>query len=305
MTISQVRVQVDGTWHTLTLNGSTGKYEKTITAPSTTSYNLSGGYYPLTVEVTNTAGTKTTKNHTDATLGSSLRLTVKETVKPTVTIMSPANDAHVSNNRQPIVFKLRDEAGGSGINLSSLEIKKGTTLQSLGANLVATPVSDGYDCTWTPPSALSDGSHMFTINVSDNDGNTPTFSATRAFTVDTIPPTLSVSNPSNGFVTNNSTMVVQGSTNDVTSSPVTVSIKLNNVDQGTIPLTSGNFSKSLTLANGSNTIVVTSADGVGRVTTVTITGTLDTSAPVISSVTLTPNPVDAGASVVISVTVTG
>ena len=40
-------------------------------------------------------------------------------------------------------------------------------------------------------------------------------------------------------------------------------------------------------------------------TTVTITGTLDTSAPVVSAVTITPNPVDAGNTMIISVEVSG
>jgi len=40
MAISQVRVQIDGSWHILTYNSSSGKYEKTITAPNVTSYNV-------------------------------------------------------------------------------------------------------------------------------------------------------------------------------------------------------------------------------------------------------------------------
>jgi len=154
------------------------------------------------------------------------------------------------------------------------------------------------------PAALSDGAHTVTINVSDNDGNAAT-QASKTYTVDTVPPVLNVTNPSDGFITNTAAMMVHGSTNDETSSPVTVTIKLNGVDQGAVSITNGNFSKSITLANGSNTIVVTSKDAAGRETVVTITGTLDTSAPVISSVTIVPNPVDAGATMVISVEVTG
>ena len=171
--------------------------------------------------------------------------------------------------------------------------------------MVCTSVTNGYDCTYTPPTALSDGSHTVTINVSDNDGNAAT-QASRTYTVDTVPPVLNVTNPSNGFITNTAAMVVQGSTNDATSSPVTVTVKLNGVDQGTVTVDgSGNFSKSITLANGSNTIVVTSKDAAGRETVVNITGTLDTSAPVISAVSIVPNPVDAGNTMVISVTVSG
>lgn len=307
MSIQQVRAKINGTWHTLTYNGSTGKYEKTITSPNTTSYNENAGhYYPVTVEATNTAGTSTTKDDTDGTIGSSLKLYVKEKVKPTIAITSPGAGAYVINNKQPIVFQLRDEAGGSGINLDALVLKidGGTSIGKNSTGMVCTPVTNGYDCTYTPQTALSDGSHTVTINVSDYDGNAAT-QASRTYTVDTVPPVLNVTNPTNNFITNTAAMTVQGSTNDATSSPVTVTIKLNNVDQGAVTVTSGNFSKNITLASGSNTIVVASTDAAGRETTVTITGTLDTSAPVISAVTITPNPVDAGNTMVIAVTVSG
>lgn len=307
MAIEQVRVQVNGTWHTLSYNSSTGKYEKTITAPNTTSYHVNDGhYYPVTVEATNTAGTVTTVNDSDSTVGNSLKLVVKEKVKPTISITSPGAGAYVINNKQPIIFQLRDEAGGSGIDLSSLALKidGGSTIGSGSSGMVCNAVTNGYDCTYTPPASLSDGAHTVTINVSDNDGNAAT-QASRTYTVDTVPPVLNVTNPSDGFITNTAAMMVQGSTNDETSSPVTVTVKLNGVDQGSVSITNGNFSKSITLANGSNTIIVTSKDTAGRETTVTINGTLDTSSPVISSVTIVPNPVDAGNTMVISVEVSG
>lgn len=307
MTISTVKATINGITHDLVYNAGTGKYEKTITAPNVTSYNVNAGhYYPVTVEATNTAGTKTTVNDATPTIGNSLKLTVKEKVKPTISITSPGAGAYVINNKQPIVFQLRDEANGSGINLATLALKidGGTTIGSGSAGMVCNAVTNGYDCTYTPQAALADGSHTVTINVSDFDGNTAT-QASRTYTIDTVPPVLNVANPANNFITNNPSMVVQGTTNDATSSPVTVTIKLNNVDQGPVTVTSGNFSKSITLAEGANTIVVTTTDAAGKTTTVTVTGTLDTSVPVISSVTITPNPVDAGETMVISVAVSG
>lgn len=307
MAISQVRVQVNGTWHVLTYNGSTGKYEKSITAPNTTSYNVNAGhYYPVTVEATNTAGTVKTVNDADATVGNSLKLTVKEKVKPTITITSPGSGAYVTNNKQPIIFQLRDEAGGSGINIASLALKidGGIAVGNGSSGMVCTAVTNGYDCTYTPTSALTDGVHTVTIDVSDFDGNTAT-QVSRSYTIDTVPPVLNITSPTNNFITNTAALVVAGSTNDVTSSAVTITIKLNGVDQGSVPVTSGNFSKSIILANGANTIIVTATDTAGKVTETTITGTLDTSVPVISNVTITPNPVDSGATMVIAVAVTG
>lgn len=307
MAIEQVRAQLNGTWHVLTYNSSTGKYEKTITAPNVTSWNVNAGhYYPVSVEAKNTAGTTTTANDLSPTVGPGLQLKVKEKVKPTIAITSPGAGAFVINNKQPIVFQLRDEVNGSGIDISSLALKidGGSAIGNGSSGMVCTPVTNGYDCTYTPPTALSDGSHTVTINVSDYDGNAAT-QVSRSYTVDTVPPILNVTNPSNGFITNNANMVVQGTTNDATSSPVTVTVKLNGVDQGAVTVTGGNFSKAITLANGNNTIIVTSKDAAGRETTVTITGTLDTSAPVIGSVSIVPNPVDAGNTMIISVEVSG
>ena len=87
MAIVKVRVQVDGVWTNLTL--SNGIWVGTITAPATTSYTLANKYYPIKIEITNDAGTVMTKDATDATLGEALRLIVKETMKPAITLVSP------------------------------------------------------------------------------------------------------------------------------------------------------------------------------------------------------------------------
>ncbi len=307
MTISTVQAYLNGSWYTLTYNGGTGKYEGTLTAPGTTSYNLTDHVYAMQIKATNTAGTTTTVDTTDATMGNSLKLAVKETVVPTINITSPSAGAYVTNSQQAIIFQLRDESGGSGINLTTLSLKVdgGTAIGSGGSGMSCNSVTNGYDCTYTPPSALADGSHTITINVSDYDGNAAT-QASRTYTIDTVPPTLNVTNPADNFITNNASLTVQGSTNDSTSSPVTVTIKLNTVDQGTITVDgSGNFTKALTLANGSNTIVVKTTDAAGKYTEITLIGTLDTSIPLISSVSITPNPADTGATLTVSVTVTG
>ena len=98
---------------------------------------------------------------------------------------------------------------------------------------------------------------------------------------------------------------VKGTTNDATSSPVTVTVKLNSGAAEAVTVGSdGSFNKALTLAEGTNTIIVVAKDGAGKTTTVTRTVTLNTVAPTIKSVTITPNPVDCGKTFVISVEVT-
>lgn len=301
MAISQVRAKVNGTWYTLTLNSSTGKYEATITAPGATSYNQSGGYYNVTVEATNTAGTKGTADGSTLT---GLRLVVKEKVAPVITIMSPSSGAYVTNSKQPVVFTIVDEDGGSGIDLNTLTVKQDGTTVAAGT-LKTTSITNGYSVTYTPASALSDGSHTVTVNVSDHDGNAATQKST-TYKVDTVPPTLNITSPTDGLITATSSLNVSGKTNDATSSPVTVKIKLNGKDQGSITVGSdGSFSKSITLAEGGNTIEITATDAAGKSSSVTRTVTLDISVPKVVSATITPNPVDAGATMVISVEITG
>lgn len=86
MSVKTVQAIINGQTHTLTYNSSTGKYEATITAPSKSSYPLSGHYYPVTVTAEDDAGNITSKDATDATLGTSLRLQVKEKVAPTIAL---------------------------------------------------------------------------------------------------------------------------------------------------------------------------------------------------------------------------
>ena len=298
MAISQVRAQINGTWYTLTSSGS-NTYTATITAPGSTSYTKTGGYYDVTVEATNTAGTVTTQNASGL---AGLKLVVREKVAPVITILSPTSGAAVINNKQPVTFTIVDEAGGSGVNLSSLVVKQDNTTVA-SSTITSTAITNGYSVTYTPASALSDGSHTVTITVSDNDGNAATAKST-TYKVDTVPPTLNISAPANALVTNAASLVVRGTTNDTASSPVTVKITLNGADQGAVTVGSdGAFSKTLTLVEGSNTIVVTATDAASKSSSVTRTVTLDTSKPLIKSATITPNPVDAGASMVITVVV--
>lgn len=300
MAIKQVRAQVNGQWYTLTLQAN-GRYEASITAPGATSFNQPGGYYDITVEATNTAGTAGTAN---ASTLDGLKLYVKEKVPPTITILSPSGGAYVTNNKQPVVFTITDEAGGSGVKLDSVVVKLDGAPVSAG-EVTNSSISNGYSFTYTPAQALSDGDHTVTVDATDNDGNAAAQKST-TFKVDTIPPVLNITSPTEGMITSTAALTVSGTTNDATSSPVTVKITLNDADQGIVTVGGdGSFSKSIVLAEGANVIVVTAKDAAGKTSSVTRNVTLDTSVPQIVSATITPNPVDAGQTMLISVEVDG
>lgn len=299
MAIKTVKATINGQTYDLTLNSASGKWEATITAPGKTSYNLAGGYYNVSVEATNDAGTK---GSADASTVDGLKLVVKETVAPVITIVSPTAGAYVANSKQPVVFNITDETGGSGVDISTLVVKQDGTAVA-AANITHTVIANGYSVTYTPSAALSDGSHTVTINCKDHDGNAATEKST-TYTVDTVPPTLNVTSPADGLITAASSVTVAGTTNDATSSPVVITISLNGTDQGTVPVgTGGTFSKVVTLKEGSNTIIVKAKDAAGKESSVTRTVTLDTSVPKIKAATITPNPVDTGKTMVISVTI--
>lgn len=299
MAIKTVKATINGQTYDLTLNSASGKWEATITAPGKTSYNLAGGYYNVSVEATNDAGTK---GSADASTVDGLKLVVKETVAPVITIVSPTAGAYVANSKQPVVFNITDETGGSGVDISTLVVKQDGTAVA-AANITHTAITNGYSVTYTPSAALSDGSHPVTINCKDHDGNAASEKST-TYTVDTVPPTLNVTSPADGLITAASSVTVAGTTNDATSSPVVITISLNGTDQGTIPVgTGGTFSKVVTLKEGSNTIIVKAKDAAGKESSVTRTVTLDTSVPKIKAATITPNPVDTGKTMVISVTI--
>ena len=299
MAITQVRAQINGTWYTLTATGTAGQYTAQITAPGATSYNQPGGYYNVTVEATNTAGTT---GSADASTLEGLKFYVEERVAPVITILSPSDGAYVSNNQQPVVFTVTDESGGSGVDLDSVAVRLDGTAVS-AAEVTHTAITNGYSFTYTPSAAMGDGAHTVSVEAADNDGNAAAAKST-TFTVDTVPPALNVTSPAEGLVTATAALAVSGTTNDATSSPVVITVTLNSADQGAVTVqANGAFSKTVTLAEGANTIVVTATDAAGKVSTVTRNVTLDTSVPQIVSAGITPNPADAGATVTITVVV--
>lgn len=297
MAISTVRAQINGQWYALTLSG--GQYQATVNAPTVSSWGQPNHTYNVTVEATNDAGTQASA---DGATIPGLNLRVLEKIAPVITILSPSNGAYVNNNKQPVVFTVIDEAGGSGVNLESLVVKlDGNPVPS--GEITHKAIANGYQFTYTPASALGEGAHTVTADVSDNDGNAAAQAST-TYTVDTVPPALNITAPTDGLITATSALVVSGTTNDATSSPVTVTIQLNGSDQGPVSVgRDGSFSKSVTLTEGANSIVITATDSAGRISSVTRNVTLDTSVPQIISASITPNPVDAGQSMLISVVI--
>lgn len=295
MAVQQAKVTIDGQEYTLTLNEATGKYEATITAPSLSSYNQAGHYYGVEVSVTDDSGNETVVNSDSAALGEQCRLVVKETTAPVITLTSPTQDQTTTNSSPTIAFTVTDN--DSGVNPDAIKVF--IDGKEYASDITKTTINNGYTCTFVAPNALQDGAHEVYVTASDFDGNATT-TETVAFKVDTTPPELSVSSPVDGLHTNASSVTVIGTTNDITSSPVILTVNGENVTVGS----NGGFTHTVALTEGTNTITIVATDAAGKTTTVMRTIMKNTKAPEISAVTINPNPVNAGNVFTISVTVT-
>lgn len=89
MALKTVQAVINGQTYNLTLNSETGKYEATITAPAKSSFSQDNHCYPITLKATDMAGNVTQIDDNDESLGSKLRLQVKEKVAPAIKITAP------------------------------------------------------------------------------------------------------------------------------------------------------------------------------------------------------------------------
>lgn len=302
MAVKMMQAIIKGITYTLSLNSSTGMYEATATAPTETSYNNNPGhYFPITIRAEDDAGNATVVSDTHATFGEFLKLRVKEVVAPAIIITNPTESEITSNNKPTVNWTITDSGSGVNPNTIGITIDEGTKIT---AGITKTAITNGYQCSYAISTTLSDGTHTVYINADDFDANSATQRAVN-FVVDTVPPELSVAAPVNNLVTNNASVSVVGITRDLTSGPCKVAIRLNGgAFQDVSVDNNGNFSKAFTMREGANTIVITSTDAGGISSSITRIVTLDTAAPIISEVQITPNPVSTGEILTVTAKVT-
>ena len=268
--------------------GSGNQWVGTGTAPLKSSYSQPDHVYKVTTYAKDDAGNTDTYEST---------LRVVEKVAPTITPSSPTTGSTITNNKPSIVWEVKDD--DSGVNTASIGITIDSGSKITGDGIQKQAITGGYKCTYTPPEALSDGNHTIKFDASDNDGNVATQKSI-TIKVDTVPPTLTVNSPTEGMVTNNATLVVSGVTNDATSSPVTLKVN----DQPVEVQENGNWSTTIALTEGENTITIVATDSAGKTSTVIRHVTLDTGAPVIESAVINPDPADSGEAITITAIVT-
>ena len=282
MALTSVRVQFNGTWYNMALNSATGNYEATITAPSTPQDDV-----PILVRAVNNTGYQA-----EAETTVDIR---QEVVAPVVTITSPVSGNWYTNNQIPISFSLTDE-GGSGVSLPTLSfVLDGETLGSTSPGMVCTASGNGYSCTYTSPTALSEGQHTVSISVEDGAGN-PSNTASISFGIDASPPQVVITSPADGFITVSDSIEVTGTASDAGGGISGVTVN------GVVATLNGEaFTANVPLSSGQNTITATATDTVGNTAQDTVTVARATSGP---SLVIT-SPVDGSATNVQTISVTG
>lgn len=297
MSVKSVQAIINGQTHTLTYNEGTQRYEATITAPSKSSYQQAGHYYGIQIKATDDANNVTTADQNHETLGENLRLKVKEKVAPTITISSPTDVQLTSQAKPQISWNVMDN--DSGVNPATIGITIDSNQKITGDKIQKSQISGGYQCTYTPETALDDGSHTIHIDASDNDGNVAQRKSV-TFRVLATAPNISVISPAEGSWTNKATVSFSGTTD-----AAGLTVKVGSGSAKEVNISEGKFSGTVTLTQeGENTITFVARNEAGVETTITRKVKLDTKAPQIISATITPNPVDAGKTFVISVEVT-
>jgi len=244
---SVVRVSIDGVLDTtMTVPGS-GVWSYTTDPLSDGSHTVSA----TTTDAAGNVGTATSKTFT------------VDTVPPTITINGGAS--RLTTDTTPTISGTSSEPNGRTISIT------------INGQTNTTTVSGGtYTLDW--PTVLAEATYTVTASVTDLGGNTAT--ATQQLSIDTTPPLLTVSAPTNGQTTNDNTPLITGTTDPGDTVKVYVD---GNLVATLIGDGSGNWSTtSAPLSDGSHSVVVTATEPSGTTTTSpTISFTIDTVAPTI------------------------
>lgn len=114
------------------------------------------------------------------------------------TIMTPV-DGEYTNNRSPAISGSADKGVTVVINLD-------------GSEAATVTAADDGGWSWTPPGGLADGLHTVSAGVMDSTGNPSSLSADHAFTVDTVPPVITLSGDASVTLTAGTSFIDPGVT---------------------------------------------------------------------------------------------
>jgi sugar lactone lactonase YvrE len=181
---------------------------------------------------------------------------------PEVQFTKPAADSVLNTAYPPLELSYFD----LGVGVEQANITVNVDDVPLAATCSTSPTA----ASCVPDSPLSEGRRALTATVADAVGNVSE-PATRIVQIDTVPPTITVSEPMDGSHTNLGSVTIAGSL----SEPAALTIN----DAG-VSLSSANaFSREITLVEGPNAIRLVATDVAGNSASAARSVTLDSHAP--------------------------
>ncbi len=203
--------------------------------------NLSDGANTVTMVATDNAGNET----------SDTRTINYDPYAPVITIDQPADNIKTGNATIVISGSVDEYSHISAITSNSTPV-----------TFSFDPVTGGF----TSDISLLYGINTIQVDAQDLAANTA--SAARTVTYDNLAPALAITEPSEDITTSTSTITIRGTVSDLTIPTVTFSL-----DSGTpetLPVTDGQFEKTITIHTVKTYVVrVTATDEVGNSSTVT------------------------------------
>ncbi len=185
-----------------------------------------------------------------------------DVIPPQLAITAPADGSYLGSKTPTIAITYSDI--GSGVNPTTLAFTANGSPLQVSCSTAAT----GASCRVAAP--LPEGPEAVTATVKDYAGNTSQ-AATATFTIDTIPPAITLSQPTSGLVTNQPAQTFAGALNE----PATLTI---NGAAAAVSASLG-FSQPVQLIEGPNTVTLVATDRAGNVGQLVATITLDTIPP--------------------------
>jgi RHS repeat-associated protein len=218
-----------------------------------------------------------------------------DTTAPTVSVTTPT--ANAITNSRTLTASASDNPGGSGVAAVQFQLSSngGTSWTNAGNAVTAAPY------TTTLPNTQADGAYQVRAQAADNAGNQATSSAV-SFTLDTTPPTISVTSPTAGAITSSKTFTAL-SDDGAGSGIASVQFQTSRDNGATwtnagAALTSTPYSVTVSsLVDGSYQVRAIAIDrATNSTTSASVSFTFDSTAPATPVVTAPSGPVTVNAS---------
>ena len=259
----------------VTVNGASasgGSASGTATANWSATVTLVSGLNTITVVAKDTLNNSTQKVV-------SVTYNPPDTTAPTVTISSPASGTTYTTAQTVVILA----SASDNVGVTKVDFYDGTSLID---SVPTAPYAHGWAIT-----SANNGTHNWTARAYDAAGNVNTSSVVSlTVNIDTTPPALTIISPVNGAVVTSASMPVSGTASDSglgNNGVSSVTVNGISASGGTASGTAtANWSATVTLVSGANTVTVVAKDTLNNSTQKVVTVTYNPPRPVFGGLSI-------------------